>query len=172
MSDYNGLLNTPPVSRVRRNHGLEHATLNVLSQKFSHLILAGHSDLNGFWIIGEVPTADLEEAVAQALARMQAGEHDLAIHANCGTNFVAAGLVAGLVAWLSMLGSGRKLGQKLERLPLVISFTTLALVFAQPLGPLLQARVTTSGEPGELRIKEIIVTHQGPFKAHHILTEG
>jgi hypothetical protein len=55
---------------------------------------------------------------------------------------------------------------------LVLSLTTLALVLAQPLGPLLQARVTTSGEPGNLKIKEIIVTNQGPFKAHHILTEG
>jgi hypothetical protein len=172
MENFTSILNPGAMSRIRRNHGLEHATLNVLTSKYARLSLAGHSDHHGFWIIGEVPTEAVEDAVEQALARMQAGEHDLAIHANCGTNFVAAGIVARLTAWVSMLGSGRKLGQKLERLPLVISLTTMALVLAQPLGPLLQARVTTSGEPGELKVKEIIVTNQGPFKAHHILTEG
>ena len=172
MENFTNMLNPNALSRIRRNHGLEHATLNVLTSKYARLSLAGHSDHRGFWIVGEVPTEALEEAVTQALARMQAGEHDLAIHANCGTNFVAAGIIAGLTAWVTMLGSGRKLGQKLERLPLVISFTTMALVLSQPLGPLLQARVTTSGEPGTLSIKEIVVTNQGPFKAHHVLTEG
>jgi hypothetical protein len=172
MENFTNLISPNTLSRIRRNHGLEHATLNVLTSKYARLSLAGHSDHQGFWIIGEVPTEALEEAANQALARMQAGEHDLAIHANCGTNFVAAGIIAGLTAWITMLGSGRKIGQKLERLPLVISFTTIALVVSQPLGPLLQARVTTSGEPGTLSIKEIVVTSQGPFKAHHILTEG
>jgi hypothetical protein len=172
MENFTSILNPNTLSRIRRNHGLEHATLNVLTSKYARLSLAGHSDHQGFWIVGEVPTEALEGAVTQALARMQAGEHDLAIHANCGTNFVAAGIIAGLTAWVTMLGSGRKLGQKLERLPLVISLTTMALVLSQPLGPLLQARVTTSGEPGNLSIKEIVVTNQGPFKAHHILTEG
>jgi hypothetical protein len=172
MEIFTSIFNPNSMSRIRRNHGLEHATLNVLTSRHARLNLAGHSDHNGFWIIGEVPTEAVEEAVFQALTRMQAGEHDLAIHANCGTNFVAAGIIAGLTAWVSMLGSGRKLGQKLERLPLVISLTTLALVLTQPLGPLLQARVTTSGEPGDLKIKEIIVTNQGPFKAHHVLTQG
>jgi hypothetical protein len=172
MTTVANILNTPPVSRVRRNHGLEHATLNVLAGRFPGVNMAGHSDLGGFWILGEVPTEAVEEAVTQALARMQAGEGGLAIHANCGTNFVATGIVAGLAAWLGMLGSGRRFRDKLERLPLVISLTSMALIFSQPLGPLLQARVTTSGEPGSLRVTQVIATHQGPFKAHHVITEG
>jgi hypothetical protein len=166
------ILNSKPFSRVRRNHGLEHATMNVLAAKHTRASLAGHSDLSGFWLVGEVSTEEVAEAVFQALARLKEGEHELAIHANCGTNFVAVGLVAGIAAWLGMVGVGSGFRKKLERLPMVISLTTLAMIFAQPLGPILQERVTTSGEPGELQVTQIIATHQGPFMAHHIITKG
>jgi hypothetical protein len=172
MTNLTNILNAPPVSRVRRNHGLEHATLNVLAGRFPGVMMGGHSDLRGFWILGELPTEAVEDAVTLALSRMQAGEQSLAIHANCGTNFVASGIIAGLAAWLGMFGSGNRLRDKLERLPLVISLASLALVFAQPLGPILQARVTTSGKPGSLRVVQVTPTTQGPFKAHHVLTEG
>ena len=146
--------------------------MNILAAKHPRAALAGHSDLKGFWLLGDVATEDVAEAVFQALARMREGERELAIHANCGTNFVAVGLVAGVAAWLGMLGVGRGFRQKLERLPLVILLTTLAMIFAQPLGPLLQERVTTSGEPGDLQVTQIIATQQGPLKAHHIITRG
>jgi hypothetical protein len=32
--------------------------------------------------------------------------------------------------------------------------------------------VTTSGKPGSLRVVQVTPTTQGPFKAHHVLTEG
>ena len=50
--------------------------------------------------------------------------------------------------------------------------TSLALVLAQPLGLLLQERITTSGEPGSLRVVEIIPRKRGRVKAHRIVTEG
>ncbi len=166
------ILNTSPVSRVRRNHGLEHATLHVLSQKFPHQPLAGHSDVGGFWILGDVPTEDLRDSVDEALARMQGGEHSLSVHPNCGTNFVAAGTLAGAAAWIGMLGSGRSARDKVERLPLVIGLATLALIFGQPLGLALQANVTTSGYPGEMRVVEIQVSQRGRMKAHRVITRG
>jgi len=172
MSIFNSLLNVQPVSRVRRNHGLEHATLNILAEQHPHLHLAGHSDMEGFWVIGDVSTEDLANAVDLALARMNAGESDLAIHPNCGTNFVTAGAAAGLTAWLVMLTSGRGLRQKLERLPLVISLATLALIAAQPLGLLVQARVTTSGVPGGLQVTQIMAGNQGRLKSHRVVTRG
>src|SRR5512147_3069088 len=96
------LLNWPPISRVRRNHALEHATLQIMARKRPTTIAAGYSDTSGFWVIGQVSTEDLEESIKEALARLHAGEHELAIHPNCGTNFVAAGAVAGSLAWLGM----------------------------------------------------------------------
>jgi hypothetical protein len=44
----------PVISRVQRNHGLEHATLHILSQRYPKQSLSGHSDTGGFWIIGDV----------------------------------------------------------------------------------------------------------------------
>jgi hypothetical protein len=168
----NGLLTLQPVSRVRRNHGLEHATLNILAEQYPHAHLAGHSDVGGFWVIGDVPTEVLADAVTQALERMRAGEHGLAIHPNCGTNFVTAGAAAGVVAWLVMLPGGKTLRQKLERLPMVISLATLAIIAAQPLGLQLQAQVTTSGRPGDLAVIQVTAGQQGRLMAHRVATQG
>lgn len=161
---------SPAISRIRRNHGLEHATLHMLSAKYPHTPLAGHSDLNGFWIVGNVPTEAVTEAIAQALARLQAGESDLAIHPNCGTNYAASGMFVGLLAWLAMLAGGKRFRDKLEQLPLVISLVTVGLVLAQPLGFLLQARFTTSGNPGDLTITEILPGRRGALTTHRVIT--
>lgn len=172
MSILDEILNLQPVSRVRRNHGLEHATLHILAARYPRLPLAGHSDTRGFWILGNVPTEEVREAVTQALARMQNGEESLAVHPNCGTNFVASGAVAGLAAWLGMAGSGRGWRNRLERLPLVITLATLALIFGQPLGYLLQARVTTSGRPDGLQVVAVDASQQGSLRAHRVITQG
>jgi hypothetical protein len=160
------------ISRVRRNHGLEHATLHILSERYPKLSMAGHSNTAGFWLIGDVSTEDVRSAVNEALQRMRAGEHNLAIHPNCGTNFVAAGTVAGLAGALAMLGVGRKTSEKLERLPLAATLATLGLILAQPLGLVLQERFTTSGEPGNMEVVEIIPSKRGRIAAHHVLTRG
>ena len=166
------LLNVDPLSRVRRNHGLEHATLHVLAKNQPRRNLAGHSDLRGFWIVGDVSIEDLQASVREALQRLQDGEHELGVHPNCGTNIAAAGVMAGGAAALGMIGSGQRLRDKLERIPLAITLATLALILAQPLGLLFQERITTSGAPGSLRVVEIIPKERGRFKAHRIVTEG
>jgi hypothetical protein len=172
MGILDNLLSLPAVSRVRRNHGLEHATLNILAEQFPRAPLAGHSDVGGFWVIGDVPTQAVADAAGLALERMRAGEHGLAIHPNCGTNFVTAGAAAGLAAWLVMLPGGKSIRQKVERLPMVISLATLAIIVAQPLGLLLQARVTTSGLPGDLAVTQIIAGQQGQLLTHRVMTQG
>jgi len=170
------IIETPPVSRVRRNHGLEHATLNILSQRFPHLRLAGHSDFKGFWIIGNVPIEAVQDAVEEALSRMRAGETNLAVHHNCGTNYVTAGMLAGVAGAITMIGVGRRWRDKLERLPVAMSLATLALIVGMPLGSLVQARVTTSGDPGEMQVVEIMTkmrgTASGRLKAHRVITRG
>jgi len=166
------LTNIPVISRVRRNHGLEHATLHVLARHNPGLKMAGHSDCGGFWLLGNIPTEKVRAAVEEALSRMKAGEHDLAVHPNCGTNFVTAGTPAGLASVLGMWGVGSRKRDKLERLPTVISLATLALIAAQPLGLQVQKFITTSGVPGDLEVVEIIPTKRGRVKAHRIVTRG
>jgi hypothetical protein len=166
------LLNVSPVSRIRRNHGLEHATLHVLADCQPRRPLAGHSDLSGFWIIGDLSADEVQVAVREALGRLRNGERDLAVHPNCGTNFATSGLLAGGAAALSMLGGGRRWRDKLDRIPLAITLATLALIIAQPLGLLLQEKVTTSGDPENLEVVEIISQDRGRIKAHRIVTQG
>lgn len=168
----NSTVSRDAVSRIRRNHGLEHATLHVLAQKYPKLSMAGHSNATGFWLLGEVPTEAVREAVTEALQRMKAGEGNLAVHPNCGTNFVAAGTVAGLAGAAAMFGVGRRFRDKLERLPLAMSLATLGLILAQPLGRVIQERFTTCGEPGNLEVENIIPTKRGRIRAHRIITRG
>jgi hypothetical protein len=162
----------PIISRVQRNHGLEHATLHVLSQRYPKRSLAGHSDTRGFWVIGDVPIEDVYEAVEEALDRLRKGEKHLAVHRNCGTNYVTSGVLAGLAAGVAMFGVGKRMRDKLERLPFAMFVATLALIFSQPLGYLLQERVTTSAEPGNLQVVEIVASRRGRMKAHRISTRN
>lgn len=169
---FQSLVNLPMISRIRRNHGLEHATLHVLAERLPNLNMAGHSDTGGFWLIGEISRDEVERAIEEALRRMRAGERHLAVHQNCGTNFVTAGTLAGLAAGLAMFGAGRRLRDKLERLPLAMTMATLALIFGRPLGTLMQERVTTSGDPGSLEVTRIMENRRGRIKAYRVVTRG
>lgn len=166
------LLDHPTISRIRRNHGLEHATIHLLSRRFPKQSFAGHSDHAGFWLMGEVDTEVLADAVTEALARMRNGEKGLAIHPNCGTNFATYGIAAGFAAFLGMAGAGNRFRDKLERLPVMMLFATVALILAQPFGFRIQQRVTTSGEPGDLEIVEIVRSMRGKVTAHRVTTRG
>jgi hypothetical protein len=168
----NTLLGAPGVSNIRRNHGLEHATLHILSDRYPHTSLAGHSSAGGFWLLGDIPTNEVRLAVNEALTRMRNGESELAVHSNCGTNFVTSGTIAGLAGAAAMAGVGKNWRDKLERLPLAATLATMALILAQPLGLKLQERVTTCGVPGTLEVIDIIPSKRGGIRAHHITTRG
>ncbi len=158
------------VARIRRNHALEHATLQVLAMKNPNRILAGHSDIKGFWIVGDVSTDELADAAIEALARLRKGERGLAVHPNCGTNFVASGAAAGFAAWLGMLGVGDGARKKIDRLPVVILLSTIALIFSQPLGPWLQANYTTDARIGTMKIVEVIRSVRPGLTKHQVRT--
>jgi hypothetical protein len=172
MSGLNSLLSLGPVSHVRRNHALEHATLQVLARTDPFLRLAGYSNLGGFWIVGEISTDMLAAAVLEAVARLRAGEIGLAIHPNCGTNFVATGFLAGIAGWMGMLGIGSGFRRKLERLPVIIGLVTLAIILANPLGPLLQAKVTTQPDIGSLEVVRIERGMRQQVPIHRVVTKG
>lgn len=169
---YQSLVNTPWFSRIRRNHGLEHATLHVLAKRFSGKSPAGHSDTRGFWLLGDIPTEEVESAVGEALNRMKTGEKNLAVHPNCGTNFATAGTMAGLAGATAMFGVGPRKRDKIDRLALAATLATLALILAQPAGLFIQKYFTTSGDPGSLEVVEITPTQRGKLKAHRIITQG
>jgi len=166
------VLNFEPVSRIRRNHGLEHATLHVLAERFPRTSMAGHSDTGGFWILGDIPEDDVQSAVATALERLRKGEAELAVHPNCGTNFVTSGIFTGVAASMAMFGAGKRMRDKLERIPLAASLATLALIASQPLGLYFQQQFTTSGIPGSLEVIEISHRPRRQINAYRVTTRG
>jgi hypothetical protein len=171
-STFDSFLNSPVISRIRRNHGLEHATLHILSERFPGVPMAGHSTAAGFRLLGNIPTEAVQAAVEEALRRMQEGEAKLAVHPNCGTNFVTAGTLSGLAGAAAMFGAGRRTRDKVERIPMAIVLATLALIAAYPLGMKVQEKVTTSGKPEGLQVTKITRTQRGAMTIHQVLTQG
>jgi hypothetical protein len=161
------ILDFPPILATRRNHALEHATLHVLEGLQPNRHLAGHSNPTGFFIFANVSTAELTSAINQALTRLRSGERNLAIHAGCGTNLATSMLVAGSMAFLPLRGS-KSLLWRLLLLPLALALGVMGYALSQPLGPWLQAKVTTEAEMGDLRLVEVVPIRKG---VHRILTQ-
>ena len=158
---------TQPLMVVRKNHALEHATLQVLAANHTPSgRLLGYSDPGGFWVIGSVDTEALTIAAQEALHRLQGGEAQLAIHPNCGTNVATTGLLAGAAAWLAMAGTKKGFRNWMDRFPLVISLVTLAIIVSQPLGPRMQATVTTDAQVNQLKIIQV-TRYDGRAKIVH-----
>lgn len=167
------LVNHPAFARVRRNHGLEHATIHVLSKRTPRVSLVGRADRQGFFVYGDISTQDLRDAATEALRRLHRGEHHLAVHPNCGTSLVTSALLAGTSSYLAFLGlKEQNWRERLERLPLAITLTLMALIVARPLGRTIQQNVTTLGDPGDLEIAAVQQLMDGKATVHRVLTRS
>lgn len=162
------LLELPFVRRTRRNHGLEHATIHVLSARKPGLPIAGRSTPYGFYLYGDVTADDIVSAAEEALRRIRGGEHRLVVHPGCGTNYLTAGTFAGLAAFGALSFRTRN---RWERLPNAIMAATVALIFSAPVGPMLQARVTTSADMGDLEIVSVREL-PGRMTMHYVQTKS
>lgn len=147
------ILNVPFIRRIRRNHGLEHATVHLLSRKFRGSPLMGRSSDTGFILFADVPQADVEAAVREALNRMKRGEHGLAIHPGCGTSRLTTGILTSIAGIAAASGVSRR--DAFNRLPLMMVLMMLAVLVSEPLGLALQKHFTTEGDPGDLEVLDI-----------------
>src|SRR5215831_7679005 len=90
--------------RIRQNHALEHATVTILARDIPGLGVSARSNAHGFTIFAALDTDHVRRAADEALHRLRAGEAELAIHPNCGTNlavgtsFVVLGSLLALTA--------------------------------------------------------------------------
>ena len=141
------------VRRTRRNHALEHATIHLLSAALPGTSMAGRSTPFGFYLYGNVTQEALTDAAQQALARLRGGEHRLAIHPGCGTNYLTAGAFSGLAAFTALSVGDQR--DRWSKLPNALIAATLALIFSQPVGPMLQEKFTTLAEMGDLSIASV-----------------
>ena len=144
------ILDIPYVRRTRRNHGLEHATVHILNKPIS-----GRSDAGVFWLVGDVEAEEVASAAKEALQRMRNGEHQLAVHPNCGTGLVTTGLMTGMAGLLGTVGMRRTFSDYMARVPIVTLLAIGAIVVSQPLGLKLQEHFTTLGDPGDLEILNV-----------------
>jgi hypothetical protein len=167
-------LGIPWISRVRRNHALEHATMSILSEQHKAHGLVGRSAIGGFYIYGDVPTGDVIAAAQDGLQRLKDGERQMAVHPTCGTNLAVAGILAGVGAFLALGGLARNrpknLFASLVRLPMACVAAMAGIFLAQPLGPFLQARVTTDADVGDMCIIDVAREQRAGILVHHVRT--
>lgn len=159
------------IEHIRRNHALEHATLHVLEARQPNLRAGGRATAQGFYLYGDLPDeATVRAAADEAIRRMQAGQRHLAIHPRCGTNVVTTGLLSGALAMLGILAGGKRMPWHVQ-LPSAILGAMVGALLAQPLGPWMQAHVTTSAEMNAVRVRGVRSRHAGSMIAHFVETD-
>jgi hypothetical protein len=154
-----------PISRIRQHHALEHATITLLSRRLPGVQLVARSDFQGFIVVGNVDTHMLAVAAEEGLARLEAGESRLAVHPNCGTNLVTAGVLSGLAALVATTGRSRSLA---DRLPSAVLAATVALLAAAPAGRWAQENLTTTPDVCGARIVAVRKLEGGPLTRHRV----
>lgn len=146
------------INALRRNHGLEHATVAVLTQRFGLSRLAGRASSDGFFILADVDPQDLDASAREALRLMQGGHHGLAVSPMCGTNLAVTGMLTATAA-AAVLSTGTTR----QRLPNAFLAATLATVASPLVGRWIQRHLTTRGDVDRV---EIVGTKRiaGPLK--------
>jgi len=160
------------ISRIRRNHGLEHATIHVLSEKHKNFSAQGNSTPNGYNlnIYGKISEAEVIEAVEEAFARLKKGERNLAVHPNCGTVLLTTAVLVTLAAQAVFTveqkrqkRSSLNLSGLANALPTAILAVVGALIVSKPIGVQLQARYTIESDLGDLQIVRIRKVTSSPI---------
>jgi Domain of unknown function (DUF6391) len=140
--------------RIRQNHALEHATVSILASRAPGLAVSARANPRGFTIFADLDLESVRRASAEALARMRAGERELAIHPNCGTN-LAVGTSVMLLGWLLALMTLRPR----VRLASAAIGSLAGFASARPLGSVVQRHITTLPDVHDVRIAAIRRRH-------------
>ncbi len=132
---------------IRRNHAIEHATINVLEQSSGYqLNISGLSQEDGFYIAGIENPDIVERAAIRGLALLKEGHCQLAIHRRCGTDIAIANFVTALIFLILLFSTMR-----VSILNIVIAL--LLSNFISPyLGEYVQKYFTTSCEVANTEI--------------------
>ncbi len=149
--------------RIQRNHALEHATINLLTQQYPGARIVGISGPLGFSLYSSLTAEEIVPAARRALGALQSGESSLAIHANCGTNLVVTAVLTTVASFLG-LGGNRRSRQSLSdlahRLPQVVLLNVAALFLAEPVARWVQGHVTTNADLSTTEISAVFTDIQ------------
>ena len=156
------------LNRIRRNHALEHAVVTLLLERGVSPPLGGYSTRGGFFIVAAVPTTDLAEIVAAALAKLNAGESELAVSPHCGTNLATGALITSLITRVVI---GKRKMPLWKRLPLLAVAALAGGLLGRRVGDVIQRRYTTLARMDALQIVSITpILHGDPPRLHRIAT--
>ena len=156
-------MGTDLITQIRRNHGLEHATIHLLSRKFKGFGAQGNASVNGFYLnlFGDIPEDEVASAARDALERMKAGEEELALHPNCGTVLLTTAALATLAGQAVFAFEKRRYGRSeqtpadyLAAFPAAVLAVVVALIVSKPAGMYFQS-YTTTGKPGDMEIVRV-----------------
>jgi hypothetical protein len=136
--------------RVRQNHALEHATITILSEMIPNLSINARSYSDGFIIFRDLDLGLLRRAVDEALRRLQAGEAQLAIHPNCGTNLAVGISLMTIGTMLGMASSSTR-----TRVASAAASSVAGWAAARPIGEFVQKHFTTLPDLKGVRVTEI-----------------
>jgi hypothetical protein len=134
---------------LRRNHALEHATINILERDYYYNNLAGYAEDNGFYIIGADNLYYVEEAARKGLDLLKSGYSELAIHKRCGTSLTVANFISAISFLILLLVSGY-----FSIINVIISII-IANLLSPYFGGLVQKYFTTSLDIREIEIDSL-----------------
>jgi hypothetical protein len=149
------------LSRIRRNHGLEHATIHMLSEHHKNFSAQGNSNHRGFNlnIYGEISEEEVSAAVEEAYQRLKGGEQHLAVHPNCGTVLLTTAAMGALASQTAFSLEQRRQGRRdmdlnvfFNGLPGAILAGVFSLILSRPVGLTIQEKLTTDGDLRDLQV--------------------
>ncbi len=140
---------------LRKNHALEHATINVLEERYGELKdVGGLADIGGFYIFcgNALLTPDeVLSAAKEGLVRMKRGERELAVHPRCGTSITVTNLLLSVIFVVVLIFSG------LFDFWHLVFAVALAFIISKPLGRWAQKYITTDADVGDMEIVGISI---------------
>jgi hypothetical protein len=152
-------MNLTWLDRIRRNHALEHATLNLLGRQYPGAQAMGMSGPRGFTIYTSLTAEEIVPAVMEALKRLKAGEAALRVHRHCGTNMVVTATLTTLATLLGIQSTKPSLRKHIGRLPHLILLNVLALFVAPPLAEWVQGTLTTDPDLASVEVASVFTDY-------------
>ena len=146
------------IDRIRKNHGLEHATVSRLLERGTSPPLGGYSLPGGFVIWAKTSPEVVEDAAREALELLREGHSDLAVSSYCGTNLVAAAVLGGIAGFV--FGRGRGLWPWIRG---ATAAFIVATTLGQPVGKLVQSKLTVDSNPSGAVIRSARVLKRSPI---------
>lgn len=130
------------IKNTSKIHALEHATVAVLGSQFKRTRISGLSIPFGFVLFGALNIEEVRDAFEIARARLVAGEVNLAVSKNCGTNIVVAGAMMTLAAIVIFSGT-KNTKERLARFDLAAITLGFLSRYTRKAGHYVQENFTT-----------------------------